>query len=54
MGYQPTKGRPCIGESTRVYSCIDGVRRRVHTQGLEYTTADKVCEAHAGQRGHDV
>ena len=25
MGYQPAKRRPCAGESTRVYSRIDGV-----------------------------
>ena len=54
MGYQPAKRRPCIGESTRTDSHIDRVRRGTHIQGLEYTTTDKVCEAHAGQGGHDI
>ena len=54
MGYQPAKCRPCAGESTRVYSRIDRVRRGVHTQGLEDVITDEVCKAHAGQRGHDV
>ena len=54
MGYQPAKVRPCASESTRRDSCVDGVCRGTHIQGLEYAVADKVREAHARQSGNDV